>query len=79
MSAAATRYRKQQGSAFDLRVEALGTLDLFWPLTPAGRAWLRENTSGEATWYGDALVVERPYVDDLVQGAMDGGLGVRRA
>lgn len=53
------------------RVENHGTLCLIVPLTSEVTDWLNEHT--DAMWYGDALVCEPRYVEDLVEGMIEQG------
>ena len=60
----------------DVEVRNEGTIFLFRPLTEAAREWLAENVDEEAMYYGEFLVVEHRYADDLAQGMIDDGLEV---
>lgn len=53
------------------------TIYLVTPLTEAGREWISENVSDDATWFGGALAVEHRYITDLVAGMQGDGLEVR--
>ena len=60
----------------DLIVRDEGTLFLFCPLTPRARAWIDEHVQADATWYGNALVVEHRYAWGLAVGMNDAGLTI---
>jgi hypothetical protein len=60
----------------DLIVRDAGTLFLFCPLTPRAKAWIGEHVQADATWYGDALVVEHRYAWGLAVGMNDAGLTI---
>jgi len=62
----------------DVTVDAEGgSLFLFRFHTPGAEAWRDENIPADATYWGDALVVEgRGYAVDIAQGMMDAGLRV---
>jgi hypothetical protein len=60
----------------DLIVRDEGTLFLFCPLTPKAKAWIDEHVQPDATWYGNALVVEHRYAWALVGGMNDAGLTI---
>ena len=60
----------------DLIIRDAGTLFLFCPLTPKAKAWIDEYVQDDATWYGDALVVEHRYAWGLAVGMNDAGLTI---
>jgi hypothetical protein len=60
----------------DLIVRDEGTLFLFCPLTPRAKAWIDEHVQADATWYGNALVVEHRYAFALAIGINDAGLTI---
>lgn len=60
----------------DFRVTNHFSLFTVEPLTDAARTWLAEHVSGEATYYGPALIVEWRYLADLMRGADEDGLTV---
>jgi hypothetical protein len=60
----------------DVRVRNEGSLFLFLPLTEQASAWIEDNVSKDATYFGDALVVEHRYARGLAQGMLDDGLVV---
>lgn len=63
--------------ARDLDFSFFGSIVLCTPITDEGRAWIEAHVSSESTWYGDALVVEPRYIDNLVAGAQADGLVCR--
>jgi len=60
----------------DVTVECHGSLYLFELHTADARAWVDYNVSRDATYYGDALVVEWRYARDLAHGMTEDGLTV---
>ena len=54
----------------NVAVQHLGSLVTIQPLTASADAWLRENTDG--LWWGDSLVCEPRYVNDILEGLADG-------
>jgi hypothetical protein len=56
-------------------VEDHGTITLVRPHTADVEAWLREHTDGQ--WFGNALVVEPRYVNDLCQGLFSEGFALQ--
>jgi hypothetical protein len=50
---------------------------LFHLTTPEASAWVEENVTAEAQFFGTALVVEPRYVADLIHGMHEAGLEVR--
>ena len=62
----------------DIVIEDHGSLILLRPLNDGADKWLREHTAEDAQWFGGALVVEPRYVSDIVNGAINDGLVVRR-
>ena len=62
----------------DVSVQPEGKIFLFHLNTQAAKAWVDEHVSGEAQYWGDALVVEDRYVG-VIAAAMvnDGGLVVQ--
>lgn len=66
-----------QVSGPDARVENHGTIFLVRPLTPLAESWLDSHVDQEdAQHFGNALVVEHRYVQDLVAGMQADGLKV---
>jgi len=49
---------------------------LFRLLTPAAQDFVDETVSGDAQYFGGALVVEPRYAQALAQGMIDAGLAV---
>jgi len=60
----------------DIAVQDEGSVVLFHPNTPAAREWLDEHVQEDAQWFGNALVVEHRYADELVRGITGDGLTV---
>jgi hypothetical protein len=51
-----------------------GTVFLFCPLTSKAIEWIDEHVKPDATWFGNALVVQRRSALGLAQGMKDAGL-----
>jgi hypothetical protein len=64
----------RQEPTMDVQFENHGSLWLARPLTTAGKAWIENNISDEAQWFGLALVIEPRYVPDIVEGMANDGL-----
>jgi len=60
----------------DVEISRDGSLFLVQPHTSRAQAWIEQNVSSEALWFGGALVVEHRYILDLAQGMIDAGLTV---
>ena len=60
----------------DVLVSDEGTLFLFCPLTPRAKQWIDANVQSDATWFGNALVVEHRYAWELGKGMRDAGLNL---
>jgi len=61
----------------DVQIVNHGSLVLFHLNTPDTKAWVEENVTKEAQFFGTALVVEPRYVAALVAGMCGDGLEVR--
>ena len=60
----------------DVTVQDHGSLFLLQPHTAAAKAWIEENVQEDARWWGNALVIEHRYIDNVVNGAIKDGLTV---
>jgi hypothetical protein len=60
----------------DFAITDHGLLVLFQPLTDHAREWWHENVNDDAPTWGGAWVVERRYVDTIVNGIIDDGLEI---
>jgi len=58
----------------DISIENHGTLFLFRMNTPAAAEWVSQNVQEDAQFFGDALVVEHRYAQDLAAGMSEAGL-----
>ncbi len=58
----------------DISIENHGTIFLFRLNTPAAAEWVSENVQSDAQFFGDALVVEHRYAQDLAAGMSEAGL-----
>jgi hypothetical protein len=63
--------------ARDLDFAFFGSIVLCTPLTDEGQRWIDEHIDPEAQWYGASLIVEPRYIDNLLAGALAGGLVCR--
>lgn len=57
----------------DFFVRFDGSLFLFTPLTESAKIWIEENVQNPL-FFGDSLVVEHRYADDLAEGIIADGL-----
>lgn len=64
------------GKRNDVIVWNAGSLTLVRPVTQRAEEWVKEHVQGDAQWYGDTLVVEPRYVEQLVNGMKADGLEV---
>jgi hypothetical protein len=60
----------------DFTVDNHGTIFLLRPESDAGREWIRDNIPADAQMWGEAIVVEHRYIEDIVAGARADGLEV---
>lgn len=67
------------GSGAGFAATLHGGLSRIEPLTIIAEAWLRGNVGEEATWDGDALIVEHRYFPDLADAIIDAGFTFERA
>jgi hypothetical protein len=58
----------------DISIENHGTVFLFRMNTPAAVEWVSHNVQSDARFFGDALVVEHRYAQDLATGMSKAGL-----
>ena len=63
-------------STADVHVVNHHSIVLFHLNSPEASAWVEENVSSEAQFFGTALVVEPRYLADLMAGMRGGGLEV---
>lgn len=63
----------------DIRIECHGSIDLFRPLTRAGREWLAAKApqDEEHSYFGSALAVEPRYALNFINGMTNDGLIVQ--
>jgi hypothetical protein len=61
----------------DFAVQNHGSIFLFQPLTPVAQEWIDEHISDDASYFGDALVVEHRYVESIARHAIADGLVLR--
>jgi len=77
-----TRSNRSEGhieataSTADVHVVNHHSIVLFHLNTPEASAWVEANVTGEAQFFGAALVVEPRYVADLIAGMHEDGLEV---
>jgi hypothetical protein len=58
----------------NITIENHGTIFLFRLNTLAASEWVSENVQSDAQFFGDALVVERRYAQDLAEHILADGL-----
>jgi len=58
----------------DFLVNDQGTIFLLTPVTEAATEWADEHLPEEAMHFGDAIVVEHRFIEDIVSGFMNDGL-----
>ena len=74
-----TRQEVQAVRRIDFVVRDEGTIWLFTPLTPVALRFLSEHIQDDAQYFGDSLVVEHRYVEDLLLGLSEHGLEAVRS
>jgi len=60
----------------DLIVRDEGTLFLFCSLTRRAKVWINEHIQADATWYGNALLVEHRFAFALAVGMNEAELTI---
>ncbi len=60
--------------AADFLVDDQGTLVLLTPQTDAAREWVFQNLPTDAQRFGEAIVIEHRYADDILFGIHNDGL-----
>jgi hypothetical protein len=70
-------HNRRKRSTVDVHVVNHHSIVLFHLNTPEASAWVEENVSEEAQFFGTALVVEPRYVAALVASMREAGLEVR--
>jgi hypothetical protein len=70
----ANRARKQRIFT-DFTVSDHGTIFLVQPNTAAGRQWVEDHIPSDATFWGEAVVVEHRFIGDIISGFRLEGLG----
>jgi hypothetical protein len=60
----------------DLQTENHGSICLLRPVTKAGKAWIKETAPEGAQFFGNALVVEPRFVEDVLAVAAADGLNI---
>lgn len=60
----------------DVSVTNQGSIILFHLLTDAARTWVDEHVSDDAQFFGNGLVVEPRYAQDLADGMAGDGLEI---
>lgn len=61
----------------DFTVRNEGTIFLLQPLTAAAAEWINDNLPEQRLVYGTAVVVEHRFIQDIVDGILKDGLGVK--
>lgn len=61
----------------DVQIENCGSVRMVTPMTCAAREWVNENVGLESwQWLGGSFACEPRYVQDLIDGMEEAGLGV---
>jgi hypothetical protein len=58
----------------DFNVENHGSIILLWPLTTAASEWITDHIPEDAQVFGNAIVVEPRYIEDILAGITADGL-----
>lgn len=67
-----------RGAGADLSASKHGGLARLEPLTAHGRRWLSAIATDEASWHGDALVVDLREFPTIADAAIEAGLTFER-
>jgi hypothetical protein len=60
----------------DFHLTDCGTVLLLRPNTESAQDWIDRSVSPEATWFGGSVVVERRFIDFLLEGITSDNLSV---
>ena len=71
-----TRKRNPLTTQVDFSVENHGSIFLLRPISPAAFEWIKEHIPDDAQYFGNAVVVEHRYIEDIVDGIQNDGLEV---
>ena len=71
--------RELKGVTPDVFVSIEGSILLFWLASSAAREWVDMNVGCDRQTFGDALVVEQRYAEDIARGMAADGLVVKLA
>lgn len=66
----------EERRAPDFTLTDHGSLVAVKPMNDAARDWISDNVGGETSWWGGALMVERRYSDDLLNGIIGAGFEI---
>jgi hypothetical protein len=72
-----SQYPAEPRRSADVHIVNHYSVLLFHLNTPEATRWVEENVTGEAQFFGTALVVEPRYVAALLDGMREAGLEVR--
>jgi hypothetical protein len=70
-------HHRPKQPAVDVHIVNHHSVILCYLYTPEASAWVEENVTAEAQFFGTALVVEPRYGADLIAGMRENGLEVR--
>lgn len=60
----------------DFTVQNHGSIFILTPHTPEAEAWVEEHIPDDAQLWGNGIVVEHRFIDNIVEGARADGLEV---
>jgi hypothetical protein len=60
----------------DVNIQNEGSIVLFHLKSDAAKAWVAENIPSDVMYFGDAIVVEHRFADNVANGMLADGLGV---
>ena len=58
----------------DVTINNQGTIVLLTPCTEQAQGWIDEHIPKDAMYFGNGLVVEPRYVEDIIHGMIQDGL-----
>lgn len=60
----------------DLAVHHDGSVSLLRGASDEGKTWIAEHIPADAMTWGNSIVVEHRFIDAIIEGAREDGLGV---
>ena len=58
----------------DFSLQYHGSISILYPYTDAAKDWIDQNLGDDIIKWGNGIVIEHPYVDNIVLGIIADGL-----